>query len=698
MKKYENLPSLLAELHENERKKFEYILNFYTEEHVFYNFNQLREELSNYNVVSCRDFKRPLEPKLKELVDNISLSTMIRNFQTIKTMVFETESKSVSDFLLYLTDYTDEPDSKKIATIKKLRKYDALINEGYINPEEVLESIRKTFFSEIEKTENIDLQDLEKKLELSLREKIYWNTEFAKNLGNDEPYEEMMVSPDVARRIRKVDKENAFKKQNGVITGDVTILLLKSIAGDDFEHLTHAEIERVKAVLKTFNYKDLKEDDIGLIEDNFELIYKEGLSIEELYYVKNIVRDDSALRAYERLPEELREEVLKLNIVSTTKEITQVMEALTFCKTTQLEQEREPLKYTKYHFSELPPEKRAQMVELVQDEELLKEYKKDLGLRFNPSFGFELEVNGISENVVKNLVVQRQLAHSLYSMQNAGSGINLNWTIDYDGTVPKGVEVISPVLRNNEKSWNELKEVCQTLTSLGAEIDQNCGGHIHIGADILGTNGKAWENFFKIWSAAESIIYKVSNKSEEDIRISAIREAAPSKPLIDKILERGSIELNDSRDVKKLADEYTRLYLDGKTYSGRGKGLNLCPIAEGKQNTIEFRIPNGSIDYVEIQRTANFYARIMEAARIIAEEPEYRKDSFDGVLNGKTEEERMVKLLDLLFDKTTDKAVFYERFFSKPKELYLSAQKYDDIIKAEVKRNDNERYEWRGHR
>ena len=58
----------------------------------------------------------------------------------------------------------------------------------------------------------------------------------------------------------------------------------------------------------------------------------------------------------------------------------------------------------------------------------------------------------------------------------------------------------------------------------------------------------------------------------------------------------------------------------------------------------------------------------------------------------------MLHLLDLVFDKTIDKAVFYERYFSRPKELMLSGEKYDDIIKADVKKNDKERYEWRGHR
>lgn len=697
MKEQQNLDELLDNLPEQERQKFDYILNFYTREHVLYNFNTLREELSNYTVLSCANFKRPLEPKLKEIADTFDVSTLLGNFQSVRTHFFETESKAVSDFLLYLLDYTDLPDSRKINTISELRKYKDLVKEGYISAEDVSKTLSEFFSKKIAESDSIDWAELEDEYNFELIKIVKYNTILLDNLEEDDHSSSSILSYDLENALAKVDRKAAFRKQGGLSTKDISIVFLKYIAGDEFESLDHATIERIKAMLNSFGFKDLKRADIDLLRENFEAIRYRNLSVAELYYIKNIVANDDALRAYEQLPEDLQEQVLKLNIVATPEEITNVMNALNFCREERAEGERETFPNTKYQFSKLPPEKREQLLELIK-EEPLREYKKKIGLYHPITFGFELETDNVSDKVVKNLVVQKRLGEQIVKKQGLKRGITPRWAVDYDGTVLHGVEVISPVMKDTPEDWDSLKEVCSFLKSVGGKATNSCGGHIHIGADILGSNESAWNNFFKTWSASEPIIYKMSNKAGEAPRTGTLNEAGPTKPIIDEILASGGVTIKGSSDVVKLADTYTRRFLQGEFSANRSKGLNLCPIAEGKQNTIEFRIPNGNLDHIEIQRTAEFYARMLDVARMMAENPEFKQNIFSRLQTGKTEEEKMVYLVDLLFDKTIDKAVFYERYFSKPRELEIGGKKYEDVISSDVDIKKNARYEWRGYR
>lgn len=697
MKNREKLEERLRSLSELERQKFDYILNFYTDEHVYYNFDSLKKDLENYSVVSCAKFVKPIEPKLKEIADNLDLSTMMGNFQSIRTFFFEPEGKNISDFLLYLLDYTDLPLERKIATIEKSRKYKDLIDNGYISAEDISKTLSSFFSKAVSENEIIDWKELERAYNIELIKIIKYNTLFLDNLEDRDSGTNKFLSDDLKQIIDSVDKEKAFKKQGGIETSNIDILFLSYIAGDKFDSLDHETIEKIKAMLRSFEFKDLKRADIELVREYFDAICYKDLTIEELYFLKNIADNEDILRVFEGLPDSLKAQVLKLNVVTTPEEIANIMSALAYCTTPREEGEKEEFPSTKYQFSKLPPEKREQLLSLIR-EEPLKDYKKKIGLYHPITFGFELETDGVSEKTVKEIIVQKGVANAIHQSQGIKKGITPKWAVDYDGTVLHGVEVISPVMKDDIEDWEALREVCTFLKAIGGEATDCCGGHIHIGVDVLGSNGDAWENFFKTWSASEPIIYKMSNKPGAKPRTNTLNEAGPTKPIIDELLASGEVNIKNPSDIKDLADSYTRRYLGDNISSGRSKGLNLCPIAEGKQDTIEFRIPNGNLDYVEIQRTAELYARMLDIARQMAENPEYKSDIFRKLQAGTTEEEKMIYLVDLLFDKTIDKAVFYERYFSKPKDLEIGGKKYSDVVESEVKINKHARFEWRGER
>ena len=66
--------------------------------------------------------------------------------------------------------------------------------------------------------------------------------------------------------------------------------------------------------------------------------------------------------------------------------------------------------------------------------------------------------------------------------------IGEGYHLDHDGSVRRGVEVVSPVLRGKAGEDQVLK-TCETITKHGGDTDDSCGLHIHLGAKDF-FNGK----------------------------------------------------------------------------------------------------------------------------------------------------------------------------------------------------------------
>ena len=56
---------------------------------------------------------------------------------------------------------------------------------------------------------------------------------------------------------------------------------------------------------------------------------------------------------------------------------------------------------------------------------------------------------------------------------------SLNWVLTRDSSLKKGVEIISPIMRDTSNYWNELYEVCNLINNL-AFIDKHCGLHVQL--------------------------------------------------------------------------------------------------------------------------------------------------------------------------------------------------------------------------
>ena len=204
-------------------------------------------------------------------------------------------------------------------------------------------------------------------------------------------------------------------------------------------------------------------------------------------------------------------------------------------------------------------------------------------------FGVEIEfygsfINGPSREDVK------------YILKKEGY-IDLGWEVkkeevmDCDEPSDYCGEVTSPILFNNIDDLKDLKNVLKLIRNTGARSNQRCGAHIHFDAERLThDNVRALQNLLLLQMCYEDIIFKFAAGKMENIRRSAHSHAAP---LIEKISNE-----NIKKYLYEDIDYYEFYYsfVEGVQNSSRNFSLNLSNLRPSGLNTVEFRIPDGTLD------------------------------------------------------------------------------------------------------
>jgi len=107
----------------------------------------------------------------------------------------------------------------------------------------------------------------------------------------------------------------------------------------------------------------------------------------------------------------------------------------------------------------------------------------------NYSFGTETELVGLSVNTAHHLVMQMPdievLPNTAYGHANFSQ-----WKVVPDGSVSRGAEIVSPVLRFHE-GFLTLRRVLVALKRGGGRISGACGGHVHFGVEHLTPSDRA---------------------------------------------------------------------------------------------------------------------------------------------------------------------------------------------------------------
>ena len=233
-----------------------------------------------------------------------------------------------------------------------------------------------------------------------------------------------------------------------------------------------------------------------------------------------------------------------------------------------------------------------------------------------------------------------------------------NWEVTSDGSVPDGVEIISPILHDDIKDLEQLEIICNVLQKMNFITTPKCGGHIHFGASYLENDAQAQENLMTIWNECEEIFYKMSNAKGEVPRKKIVKWAKTSHSEIENIFQDGNVKISDEQDFREVILILTHT-------EKKSKGLNLGHYGEEDKNTFEVRTPNGTLNCKVIKENIKLFGSIFKISKEMSENPGYKKVEFTKLKNRNlTEREKVEALLNLLFDNEKEKIVYRERWDS----------------------------------
>ena len=229
-----------------------------------------------------------------------------------------------------------------------------------------------------------------------------------------------------------------------------------------------------------------------------------------------------------------------------------------------------------------------------------------------------------------------------------------NWKITKDASVKKGVEIISPVLSYDQESIKELKYVCEMLARNNFSVDSTCGGHVHLGFDYF-EDVFEYATFLTLYSRIENLLYIIGNRSGMTTRDSFSEFAT--------FLNDDTLNIVNNINYAKFnsMDSYVHLIKD--TQYNKYYGLNLTNIGNKEKNTIEFRFPNGELDFNEIIHNVKLFAKLFEVSKEIT----YTRDKkllslYRDIISSYDMDMQIVNLLDLLFDNDLDKEFYMDRY------------------------------------
>ena len=226
----------------------------------------------------------------------------------------------------------------------------------------------------------------------------------------------------------------------------------------------------------------------------------------------------------------------------------------------------------------------------------LKEYtvgNSIINLPKNMTIGIEIESEGINSNIISKII----------------KNLKNDWKEEIDTSLDSGIEVKSPIIHgNDEQRVYEMKEICILLNKLGQKISERCGGHIHIGSDYL-TTKESWMNLLQLLSNNEEILYIIANKEGEAPRFMLSSYAKPYSGEHEKALNEKSVQLDTIEELKKLAKDVQK--------GAENYGINFKNLGNEK-NTIEFRIPNGTIDAKTWIENINLFGGIVKSSEDLA--------------------------------------------------------------------------------
>ncbi len=312
--------------------------------------------------------------------------------------------------------------------------------------------------------------------------------------------------------------------------------------------------------------------------------------------------------------------------------------------------------------SQLSKKELLDFLVLVENYDL--EYRDTLNLDYNVTFGIEIEYERMIRQIVK-----------IYLNKNFDK-----WLSKEDASLTFGGEVISPIMHDQEKNWQEIKKICNYLKKRKVITTGNAGGHIHIGAHILKDDYNTWRKFIKTYTLYEDVLFRFLYGDKISPRCFINKYA---RPIADTVLWTID-KLNEAKNMEEL-----RRFLPVEY---RMQSLNLTNVKFYKlddkirnKNTIEFRCPNSTVEEVVWQNNINALTKLIIAATKSNFDEEFinyqiASGNMPRTRNYYTYNEVMLKKVleftDLIFENNLDKIYFLRQYIKNFDEIEISKKAF----------------------
>lgn len=294
---------------------------------------------------------------------------------------------------------------------------------------------------------------------------------------------------------------------------------------------------------------------------------------------------------------------------------------------------------------------------LLQVESFLLEYRNGLNLPNDLTFGIEIEYEGLSR-IKTDKFVKKNFS---------------DWASDTDGTLMSGGEIISPIMTDNFKYWQELQKICKYLSRKGADTTHRAGGHIHIGTCGLGSGIDAWRQFLKLYMLYESVIFRFVNGDKINGRKEQTRFASP----IADYLHCRLGNINSATSLQDIRNTLMSMHFKEIHHLTRYTAINFTnvdfknPDYNYEKNTIEFRSPNATTNAIIWQNNINAFAKIL----LVSKSGKLDEDFLDYKLENEfvpytgneylydiVNLKEVLEFVDLVFDNNIDKVYFLRQY------------------------------------
>lgn len=275
--------------------------------------------------------------------------------------------------------------------------------------------------------------------------------------------------------------------------------------------------------------------------------------------------------------------------------------------------------------------------------------KTILNINTQITFGLEIEFQNVLLSYLRS-----NFDLSFWTFEKEEKTISKECNNDY-----LGGEAITKICKDSKQDWKEIKKLLEFIKESEGYVNSYCGGHIHIGKNILEENEKYLTNFFKLWTVYEDIIFRFGNGNTAYGRKYQAEYAKPASIKLYELLERNNFSLKYRKIINFSA--FMKHY-----------AIDLTKFCE-ENGTIEFRNPNATLDIELWQNHVLFFVSLLNAAKsdstnfdiINKRLREYKKENYQIENYQYSNIEKAIELSDLIYTNYFDKVCFLKEYTKK---------------------------------